>query len=68
MNFTQCFLCKKDMIVGYYWDDKWYCEHCYDNGPHCYYCAGFHEDNPCPKRVADAERFTQLGKQIYGNT
>lgn len=31
----------------------------------CYYCGGDHEDNPCPKRKADADRFEKIGLEMY---
>jgi len=31
----------------------------------CYYCGSPHCDDPCPKRVADAERFEKSGRAMY---
>lgn len=42
-----------------------YCDDCIVDFPRCYYCNGLHEDNPCYKRVQDAERFIKAGKEIY---
>lgn len=33
----------------------------------CYYCSGPHEDDPCPVRVADAERYRRQGEAMYPN-
>lgn len=41
------------------------CDDCIVDLPRCYYCNGLHEDNPCPKRVQDVERFIKAGKEIY---
>ncbi len=31
----------------------------------CYYCSENHEDDPCPKRKEDAERFRLSGLEMY---
>lgn len=40
-----------------------------DGSSSCYYCGSLcHDDDPCPNRTADAERFETSGKALYPNT